>query len=187
MRQLHSFAKTWVLALVLLVMAGGGALLAGPAGSSPQGTPHALPGPVLFTQQDVVTVLNPPPPFGTGTGVRIGTVHGKINGTITTNLQFLPATFPNFVADDTAVLVDIDGDEIKFHVVSNGFFLVPLDPLVNSFGGPFTATYTVVSATGKFAGLVGRMFNARGIGSSAAAPSPVPGVVLAQVFGVLAP
>ncbi|MCA1632292.1 MAG: hypothetical protein LC802_00905 [Acidobacteria bacterium] len=41
-------------------------------------------GPVLFTQQDIVTVYGGPPPAPSPFGVRVGTLAGAINGTIIT-------------------------------------------------------------------------------------------------------
>src|SRR5207244_5787740 len=78
---------------------------------------------VLFTQQDVVTVFAPPPP-GSPFGVRVGTVTGAINGTITVNTLLIPAPpGATFTGDDRALVIDTDGDQILFNVSSNGVFI----------------------------------------------------------------
>src|SRR5947207_1590726 len=81
---------------------------------------------VLFTQQDVVTVFAPPPP-GSPFGVRVGTVTGAINGTITVNTLLIPAPpGATFTGDDRALVIDTDGDQILFNVSSNGVFIQAL-------------------------------------------------------------
>ncbi len=128
---------------------------------------------LLFVQQDVL------PSFGQPTGVRLGTVKGLISGNITTNFTFTtpPPGPPGgpFVADDYALIVDPDGDQILFNVKSQGNASydtlhgdLPLianlfNPIV-PFKAPFLATYRVLEATGKLAKYEGLIFPARGSG-----------------------
>jgi hypothetical protein len=125
---------------------------------------------LLFIQQD--NVLSFPP---TGDGVRVGTATGRLNGTTIQNFQFLPVPPPAFQADDLCLLSDIDGDQIIFRAQVTGRFLAPPlslanNPLGNLFaaGGPFTGTYTVVAANGKYSYLMGRVFPCKGLGSNPA-------------------
>jgi hypothetical protein len=145
---------------------------------------------VLFTQLDMVTTFAPPGQLG----VRVGTVTGAINGTITINSTFDPAVPPpNFKADGSALLVDTDGDQILFHVAFNGQFFKPLTvpppatpPDVLKIGGSFTTVYTANDATGKFAPLKGQAF--KGIGVAVLpAQNPSLGAAFTQIFGSLPP
>jgi hypothetical protein len=112
--------------------------------------------------------------------VRLGTTKGIINGTITTNFSFadpLPPP-PNggpFVADDWALLIDVEGNQILFRVHSEGTVSYDtLDPLppdpsnplssIVPFRAPFVSTYEVVEATGKYSRFQGLKFPARGNG-----------------------
>ena len=115
---------------------------------------------LLFIQQDVF------PSFGQQTGVRLGTVKGLVNGNITTHFFFTvppqPAGGP-FVTDDSALIINPEGDQILFKVHSEG--TVSLDTLnanINPFRAPFLATYTVEKATGNLSKYQGVVFPARG-------------------------
>ncbi|MEX2260647.1 MAG: hypothetical protein WD696_01785 [Bryobacteraceae bacterium] len=124
---------------------------------------------LLFIQQD--NVLSFPP---TGDGVRVGTATGRLAGSTITNFQFLPVPPPEFQADDLVVITDSEGDQILFRARVTGRFLAPFGeaslPNGNVFGlgGPFSGTYEVTKATGKYGYLVGRKFPCKGIGSNPA-------------------
>ena len=134
-------------------------------------------GPILFTQLDTVTKFAPPGQLG----VRVGTVQGAINGTITINSTFDPTvTPPAFKSDGNALLVDSDGDQILFDVAFQGQFIQPLTvpppdlpPDLVQIGGAFTAAYTVTNATGKFTSIKGQTFSGTGV---AVLPSQNPGM-----------
>lgn len=147
-------------------------------------------GPVLFTQLDMVTTFAPPGQLG----VRVGTVTGNINGTITINSTFDPTIPPPaFKSDGSALLVDTDGDQILFQVAFNGQFLQPLTvqppatpPDLVKVGGAFTAVYTANNGTGKYASIKGQAF--RGIGVAVLpAQNPSLGAAFTQIFGTLGP
>ena len=172
------------------------------------GGPQGGGGPVLFTQHDVVTVFAPPPP-ASPFGVRVGTVEGAINGTITVNTLLTPSP-PGaaFTGDDRALVVDTDGDQILFKVVSNGTFIqaltsppndpppgrptdfiapAPWAPTTLNLAGHFNCTYTVMQGTGKYANLKGTF---KGVGiavlpSHQADPTKPQGVAFTTVFGSL--
>ncbi|HSL20624.1 MAG TPA: hypothetical protein VK886_03750 [Vicinamibacterales bacterium] len=120
---------------------------------------------LLFVQQDVL------PSFGQQEGVRLGTVRGLVSGAITTNFFFtIPPPGP-FVADDWALVIDADGDQILFEIHAEGnatFDTLSPSPNfpegINPFRAPFRATYKVVDATGKLAKYKGLTFPARGTG-----------------------
>lgn len=120
---------------------------------------------LLFVQQDVL------PSFGEQEGVRLGTVKGLISGVITTNFFFTVPPPGPFVADDSALVIDADGDQILFEIHAEG--VATFDTLspspdfaqgINPFRAPFRATYKVVAATGKLAKYEGLVFPARGTG-----------------------
>jgi hypothetical protein len=160
--------------------------------------------PILFIQQDIVTVFAVPPAFG----VRVGTVTGAINGTVTMNTQLTPAPpGASFTADDRALVVDTDGDQILFKVVGSGTFIQALTdppndpppdrprdfiapvpwPAPLNLGGHFTATYSVMQGTGKYANLSGA-FDAVGVAvlpSHQADPTKPQGIAFVTVFGSL--
>ena len=163
--------------------------------------------PILFTQEDVVTVFAPPPP-GSPFGVRVGTVRGAINGTITVNTLLIPSPpGSSFTGDDRALVTDTDGDQILFKVVSNGDFILaltsppdpppgrptdfiapaPWAPTTLNLAGHFKCTYSVLKGTGKYAGLT-QTFKGVGIAilpSHQADPSKPQGVAFTTVFGSL--
>lgn len=123
---------------------------------------------LLFVQQDVL------PSFGAQAGVRLGTVTGLISGNITTNFFFTvpPPQAPpggQFVADDSALVINAEGDQILFEIHSEGTATYDtLSPSLNFFKGinpfraPFLATYKAVDATGKLSKYQGHVFPARG-------------------------
>jgi hypothetical protein len=119
---------------------------------------------LLFAQQDVL------PSFGQQTGVRLGTVKGLISGNITTNFFFtVPPPAPPgpgiFVADDRALVIDTEGNQILFEVHSEGTASFDtLAPDITPFRAPYIATYKVIKATGKLAKYEGLVFPARGTG-----------------------
>lgn len=137
---------------------------------------------VLFVGQDNVLAFPP-----TGDGVRVGTAVGKLSGTTITNFQFLPVAPPAFAADDLVALSDSEGDQILFRARVNGRFLPAFgdatlpNGIVFGLGGPFTGTYEVIKASGKYGYLVGRKFPCRGIGSNPAKPGFL-GTVYVEVY-----
>ncbi len=139
---------------------------------------------LLFVQQDVL------PSFGNQVGVRVGTVRGLINGNINTNFFFtVPPPGPPagglFVADDTSLITDPDGDQILFKIHAEGTASFnSLDASITLFTAPYLATYTVQDATGKFAKYKGRVFPARGTGvvSTPVFTGVVPGTPVGTVY-----
>ncbi|MEM7353810.1 MAG: hypothetical protein AAF657_23625 [Acidobacteriota bacterium] len=170
-------ARKWVLALAVLLLAG---LFAGITAADSDG--------LLFVQQDAVTSF-PNLPAGESDGVRVGTVKGEISGTVTVNFRFdLSVPPPDFAADDRALVVDPDGDQILFRVQVTGQFIPFLtdpDPTrpadFNQLSGPFIGTYEVIQATGKYSDLVGEQYLARGLGVTPA-QNPDIGAVYTEVF-----
>lgn len=148
------------------------------AAEAARGDNEALRTRVIFAQQD--NVLSFPP---TGDGVRVGTVTGIISGTSITNFQFLPVPPPEFRADDLCAVSDLDGDQILFRVRVVGRFLEAFGDaslpsgIVFGLGGPYTGTYEVIRATGKYGYLVGRKFPCKGLGSN-----PAKGNLLGTVY-----
>lgn len=147
-------------------------------------------GPPLFTQLDTVTTFAPPGQLG----VRVGSVAGAINGTITINSTFDPAVQPpSFKATGQALIVDTSGDQILLEVTFNGMFIQPLTvpppgtpaDLVK-IGGSFTAVYTVSSGTGKYASIGGQIFNGIGV-AVLPAQNPALGAAFSQFTGSLNP
>lgn len=137
---------------------------------------------LLFVQQDQVLAFPP-----TGDGVRVGTATGRLNGTTITNFQFLPVPPPVFQADDLVNLNDSDGDQILFRAKVTGRFLAPFgdasrpNGIVFGLGGPFTGTYEVIQANGKYVYLIGRSFPCKGLGSNPAKPGFL-GTVYVEVY-----
>jgi len=125
---------------------------------------------LFFAQRD--TVIN----FDgqTGIGDHIGTVEGAIVGTSIVNFQFIPVTANTIKFDNRTLITDIDGDQILFQYVGTGRFNPPLVDSTNqvlgnlmSLGGPITATYVALQASGKYQFLVGRRFPAKSIATNA--------------------
>lgn len=135
---------------------------------------------LLFVQQDVL------PSFGQQTGVRLGTVKGLISGAITTNFSFAkPLVGGPFEANDSALIIDPDGDQILFEVHSEGTVTGDtLSGAIIPFRAPFLATYKVVNATGKLSKYMGLVFPARGTGviSSLVAIGQVTGAPVGIVY-----
>ena len=133
--------------------------------NQPQGGDQKLTGAPLFTQLDMVTKFAPPGQLG----VRVGTVAGAINGTITINSTFDPTIPPpSFQSTGQALIIDTDGDQILLEVVFKGTFVNPLtppspDPPLVQVAGSFSAVYTASSGTGKYASIAGRIFNGIGV------------------------
>src|SRR5712692_7346399 len=138
-------------------------------------SPKQQSGPILFVQQDIVTVF-PLPTSASPFGVRVGTVKGAINGTITVNTLLQPSqSGPTFTGDDRALVIDTDGDQILFKVSSTGTFIQALTSPANdpppgrptdfiapapppapvNLAGYFNCTYSVLKGTGKYAQLTG--------------------------------
>ena len=149
-----------------------------------------LSGPPLFTQLDMVAKFAPPGQLR----VRVGTVAGGINGTITINSTFNPTVPPpNFKATGQALIVDTDGDQILLDVAFSGTFINPLtppppNPALIKVSGSFTAVYTATSGTGKYASIGGRTFNGIGVAvlPDQATPSEA-GAAFSQFSGSLNP
>jgi hypothetical protein len=139
--------------------------------------------PILFTHRDTVVDFSPV----TGIGTHVGTVEGRIKGVALTNFQFIPTSPTEIKFDNRCLITDLDGDQLLFRVVGSGKFIVPplsdpASPLGNlmGLGGPLTATYECINASGKYAYLIGRKFGAREL---AANPSkPLPGQVYVEVY-----
>ena len=147
-----------------------------------------LSGPLLFTQLDMVTKFAPPGQLG----VRVGSVAGAINGTITINSTFDPTIQPpSFKSTGQALIVDTDGDQLLLDVAFNGTFIQPLtppapDPALVQVGGSFSAVYTVTSGTGKYKSSAGRIFNGIGVAVLPAQQSGE-GAAFSQFTGALNP
>ncbi len=139
---------------------------------------------LFFAFRDTVINFN----GSNGIGNHIGTVEGAITGTSITNFQFLPTSQTTISYDNRCLITDLDGDQIVFQVVGTGRFLAPplSDPnqktLGNlmTLGGPLVATMTALSASGKYAFLVGRKFPCKMAASNAFNPS---NGVLGNVYG----
>lgn len=146
-----------------------------PQNPTPTGTP------LIFTQRDSVLSFN-----ANGSGVRVGTVTGLLNGQITTNFQFAAVAPPAFSATDQALFTDLDGDQMLFTTTQSGRFLFSIAPdapagAVGGTGGPYTGVYTVTKASGKYATFVGRKFPCRGIAMNPAVQG-LTGTVLVEVY-----
>lgn len=141
---------------------------------------------LFFSYRNLVINFN----IQTGAGTDIGTVDGIIAGTILQNFVFT-FTSPTTVTttSDRGLFTDLDGDQILFKYAGNGNFIAPLtdasSPLGNlmSVGGPFTITYTALSATGKYKFLIGKQFPGKIIATNAVNSSPgVLGSVYAEIY-----
>src|SRR5258708_9411442 len=100
-----------------------------PAGSTSSGPV------VIFTQRDTVVDFNP----GTGIGLQVGTVDGRIVGTSVVNFQFTPVSQTDITFDNRVIITDLDGDQVIFKNGGTGKFLGPplsdsTSPLGNLFG-----------------------------------------------------
>jgi len=139
---------------------------------------------VIFTQRDTVVDFNP----GTGVGLQVGTVDGRIVGTSVVNFQFTPVSQTDITFDNRVIITDLDGDQIIFRNVGSGKFIVPplsdsTSPLGNLFGlgGPLSGTYNCLKASGKYAYLVGRVFPYRSVATNPARAG-FPGQVYVEVY-----
>src|ERR1041385_4060131 len=145
-----------------------------------------LSGSPLFTQLDMVTKFAPPGQLG----VRVGSVAGGINGTITINSTFDPNTPPpNFKSTGQALIIDTDGDQLLLEVTFSGTFVNPLappapDPALVQVAGAFSAVYTAISGTGKYASTGGRIFNGIGV-ATLPAQNTAEGAAFSQFTGSL--
>ncbi len=141
---------------------------------------------LFFAQRDNVTAFNP----GNGLGTQIGTTEGVITGTSITNFQFIPTSQTTIKFDNRCLVTDTSGDSIIFDVNGTGQFLIPPPSDPNSslgnllaLGGPLVATYTVISATGIYAFLVGQKFPAAFSAENAVGGSSgLLGTVYVEVF-----
>ena len=150
---------------------------------------------LLLIQQDKVIRFN----TVTGEGVQVGTATGQINGVSIVNFKFTEAStgLPDITFDNRAGITDLDGDQIIFHNVGTGKFVVPplLDkspgaalnnqifgatPLAcpgfggscSGVGGPLAGTYEVVATSGKYVNLypIGRKYPYRGVAYNPSSP-----------------
>lgn len=153
--------------------------------------------PLLLIQQDKVIRFN----TVTGEGVQVGTATGQIRGVSIVNFKFseAPSGLPDITFDNRAGITDFDGDQIIFHNVGTGRFVVPplIDetaPLTNQVfgatpipcpgfggacsgvGGPLQGTYEVVATSGKYVSRypIGTKFPYRGIAYNPSSPPADP-------------
>src|SRR5689334_23918342 len=82
---------------------------------------------LLLIQQDKVIRFN----TVTGEGIQVGTATGRISGVSIVNFKFSEAStgLPDITFDNRAGITDLDGDQIIFHNVGTGRFVIP--PLVD--------------------------------------------------------
>ncbi len=125
---------------------------------------------LFFAQRDAVINFD----GSTGIGDHIGTVEGAIVGTSIVNFQFIPTSQNTIKFDNRTLITDLDGDQILFQYIGTGKFNAPLvdgtSPALGnlmSLGGPITATYVALQASGKYTFLVGRKFPAKSIATNA--------------------
>ena len=172
------------------------ALLIALTGSSSRLQGQERPG-LLLIQQDKVIRFN----TVTGEGIQVGTSTGRINGVSIVNFKFSEAQtgLPDITFDNRAGITDLDGDQIIFHNVGIGRFVVP--PLIDKtagltnqvfgatplpcpgfggscsgVGGPLQGTYEVVATSGKYVSLypIGRKFPYRGLAYNPSSPPGSP-------------
>ena len=200
------WAKRIVLGLSLMGAFALGIALTGP--SSPlQG--QLRPG-VMLVQQDKVIRFN----TVTGEGIQVGTATGRISGVSVVNFKFTEAKtgLPDITFDNRAGITDLDGDQIIFHNVGIGKFVVP--PLIDKsqgagltnqvfgatplpcpgfggscsgVGGPLQGTYEVVATSGKYVNPfpIGRKYPYRGVAYNPSSPPGDPndfGAVYVEVY-----
>lgn len=126
---------------------------------------------ILFTQQDEVQEFNLDIKTGTGTGYQTGTAIGKISGTSLVTWAFQVVTPIDEESDtatisfvNTAIITDLDGDQITFTHVGTGLFHFAFFPdAFKGSGGTLTGTYEVTDGIGKYASWVGKIFNYKGV------------------------
>ena len=153
---------------------------------------------LLLIQQDKVIRFN----TVTGEGIQVGSATGRINGVSIVNFKFTEARtgLPDITFDNRAGITDLDGDQIIFHNVGIGRFVVP--PLIDrtasltnqafgatplpcpgfggscsGVGGPLQGTYEVVATSGKYVSQfpLGRKFPYRGVAYNPSSPPGDPG------------
>src|SRR5437764_12392582 len=112
--------------LKTLLGLGGLSAVAAKAGEPKSALSNASGPTLIFTQRDTVVDFSP----GTGIGLQVGTVDGRIVGTSVVNFQFTPVSQSEITFDNRAIITDLDGDQIIFRNVGNGKFLIP--PLSDS-------------------------------------------------------
>lgn len=203
------WAKRIVMGLSLMAAFALGIALTGP--SLPlQG--QLRPG-VLLIQQDKVIRFN----TVTGEGIQVGTATGSISGVSIVNFKFSEARtgLPDITFDNRAGITDLDGDQIIFHNVGIGRFVIP--PLLDKsagltnqvfgatpipcpgfggscsgVGGPLQGTYEVVATSGKYVNLfpIGRKYPYRGLAYNPSSPPGDPydfGAVYVEVYNTPLP
>ena len=168
---------------------------------------------LLVVQQDKVIRFN----TVTGEGIQVGTATGQIKGVSIVNFKFSEAAagLPEITFDNRAGITDLDGDQIIFHNVGTGKFVIP--PLIDKsatltnqvfgatpipcpgfggscsgVGGPLQGTYEVVATSGKYVNLfpIGRKFAYRGVAYNPSSPPGDPndfGAVYAEVLATPLP
>jgi hypothetical protein len=150
---------------------------------------------LLLTESSKVIRFN----TDTGEGIQVGTATGQIRGVTINNFKFSEASsgLPNITFDNRIGITDLDGDQIIFHSVGTGKFVVP--PLIDEspgatlfnqpfgttplpcpgfggscagVGGPLFGTYEVAATSGKYRSLypIGRKFPYRGIAYNPSSP-----------------
>ena len=168
---------------------------------------------VLLIQQDKVIRFN----TVTGEGIQTGTASGSITGVSIVYFKFSEAKtgLPDITFDNRAGITDLDGDQIIFHNVGFGRFVVP--PLIDKsatltnqlfgatplpcpgfggscsgVGGPLQGTYEVVATSGKYVSQypIGRRFAYRGVAYNPSSPPGDPndfGAVYAEIYATPLP
>lgn len=204
--QVWNTRKRTVLMVLLLAIAGLNLVFINACSNSDAQTAE-----ILFSQQDVVVQF--PVDLATDIGVQVGTVTGTLRGTATTHFKLSPN--PAFPTDPTQLLstgstlfVDDTGDWLRFKVVNEVTVIsaipdfLPTDDITlgedndpaNDLefllaSGPFSTTYTVLEAFGKYVDdaqlsqtfAVGNTFAGRGLGATPV-QSPTLSAVLITIF-----
>ena len=192
-----------------LALVGGFALVIALTGSSFRVQGLTQP-PLLLIQRDKVIRFN----TVTGEGIQVGTASGAVNGVSIVNFIFSEAAtgLPDITFDNRAGITDLDGDQIIFHNVGIGRFVVP--PLIDKsqgatlnnqvfgatplpcpgfggscsgIGGPLRGTYEVVATSGKYVSRfpIGTKYPYRGIAYNPSSPPGDPedfGFVYVEVY-----
>ena len=192
-----------------LALVGGFALVIALTGSSFRAQGQTQPT-LLLIQRDKVIRFN----TVTGVGIQTGTSSGRINGVSIVNFKFTEAAtgLPDITFDNRAGITDLDGDQIIFHNVGIGRFVVP--PLIDEslgatltnqvfgatplpcpgfggscsgVGGPLQGTYEVVATSGKYVRLfpLGTKYPYRGVAYNPSSPPGDPedfGNVYVEVY-----
>ena len=153
--------------------------------------------PLLLVQQDKVIRFN----AVTGEGAQVGTATGEIRGVSIVNFKFseAPSGLPDITFDNRVGITDLDGDQIIFHNVGTGRFVIPplidetggldnqpfgLTPIpcpgfggaCSGVGGPLQGTYEVVATSGKYVSEfpLGMTFPYRGVAYNPSSPPADP-------------